>query len=76
MYGISTEDMDSLTFGTPKLIRHLMAPASQKTPVTEFDYQQVGSMLGECAVRCPLSAGLSSTHASAAPPTLLAACRC
>lgn len=38
---MSTEDMDSLTFGTPKLLRHLMAPASQKVNAVEFDYQQV-----------------------------------
>lgn len=42
MYGISTEDMDSLTFGTPRLIRHLMAPASQKLDAMEFDHAKVG----------------------------------
>lgn len=41
VYGISTEDMDSLTFATPKLLRHLMAPAAQKTPVVEIDYDKV-----------------------------------
>lgn len=41
VHGISTEDMDSLTFGTPRLIRHLMAPASQKSAVTEFEYAKV-----------------------------------
>lgn len=46
VYGISTEDMDSLTFGTPRLIRHLMAPASQKTPAMEFDHALVLSELG------------------------------
>lgn len=40
VYGIATEDMDSLTFGTPRLIRHLMAPASQKVAVMEFDYNK------------------------------------
>lgn len=43
VYGISTEDMDSLTFGTPKLIRHLMAPVSQKQNAMEFDHAQVGA---------------------------------
>lgn len=43
VYGIATEDMDSLTFGTPRLIRHLMAPVSQKVSVTEYDYSQVGA---------------------------------
>ena len=41
VYGISTEDMDSLTFGTPKLLRHLMAPAAQKVSVVEFDQKKV-----------------------------------
>ena len=67
VYGISTEDMDSLTFGTPKLIRHLMAPASQKTPATEFDYQQVG---GGCCEFSPTSRHAST--AAAPPPTLVA----
>jgi len=41
VYAISTEDMDSLTFGTPLLLRHLMAPAAQKVAVTEFDHAKV-----------------------------------
>ena len=40
VYGISTEDMDSLTFACPRLIRHLMAPVSQKQPVMEYDYDK------------------------------------
>lgn len=46
VYAIATEDMDSLTFGTPRLVRHLMAPASQKVAVTEFDYNKVLESLG------------------------------
>lgn len=41
VYAISTEDMDSLTFATPKLVRHLMAPTSQKVAVMEFDHAKV-----------------------------------
>eukprot|EP00889_Picochlorum_renovo_P005304 jgi/Picre1/32334/NNA_007680.t1 len=41
VYGISTEDMDSLTLGTPKLLRHLMAPAAQKVSVLEFDHDMI-----------------------------------
>lgn len=41
VYGIATEDMDSLTFGCPRLVRHLMAPASQKVSIMEFDYSKV-----------------------------------
>ena len=48
VYGMSTEDMDSLTFGTPKLIRHLMAPASSKTDAMEFDH---GLVRGGCGAR-------------------------
>lgn len=33
--------MDALTFGTPRLIRNLMAPAAQNKPVTEFTYDAV-----------------------------------
>lgn len=29
VYGLATEDMDALTFGAPRVIRHLMAPSSQ-----------------------------------------------
>lgn len=43
VYGISTEDMDSLTFGTPRLIRHLMAPVAQKLDAMEFDHAKVGA---------------------------------
>jgi len=46
VYGISTEDMDSLTLGTPRLLRHLMAPAAQKVPVLEFDHDMILSELG------------------------------
>ena len=38
VYGVATDDMDALTFGTPKLIRHLAAPgSSQKQTIDEYD---------------------------------------
>ncbi|GAB4813462.1 hypothetical protein N2152v2_000508 [Parachlorella kessleri] len=40
VYGIATEDMDALTFGTPRLVRHLMAPSTQKVAVMEFDHDK------------------------------------
>lgn len=40
-YAMSSEDMDSLTFATPRLLRNLMAPASAKLPVTEYEYDKV-----------------------------------
>jgi flap endonuclease-1 len=37
VYATATEDMDALTFGTTKLLRHLSAPASAKKPCVEVD---------------------------------------
>jgi flap endonuclease-1 len=33
--------MDSLTFGAPRFLRHLMDPSSKKIPVMEFDVAKV-----------------------------------
>ncbi|KAI3741672.1 hypothetical protein L1987_59346 [Smallanthus sonchifolius] len=41
VYAVASEDMDSLTFGAPKFLRHLMDPSSRKTPVMEFDVSKV-----------------------------------
>lgn len=41
VYGVATDDMDALTFGTPKLIRHLLAPGANKLTIDEFDFPQV-----------------------------------
>lgn len=41
VYGIATEDMDSLTFATPRLIRNLCTPVAQKVPINEYDYEKV-----------------------------------
>ncbi|GAQ79478.1 putative DNA repair protein XPGC [Klebsormidium nitens] len=41
VYGASTEDMDALTFGTPRLIRHLMEPAARKIPAMEFELDKI-----------------------------------
>ena len=43
VYGIASEDMDSLTFATPKLIRNLMKPQTQNVPINEYDYDKVFS---------------------------------
>lgn len=37
VYGVATEDMDALTFGATKVIRHLMAPSSANVSINEFD---------------------------------------
>ena len=41
VYAMASEDMDSLTFATPRLARNLMKPASANMPVTEYDYDKV-----------------------------------
>ncbi|KAE9618889.1 Flap endonuclease 1 [Lupinus albus] len=33
--------MDSLTFGAPKFLRHLMDPSSKKVPVMEFEIEKI-----------------------------------
>ena len=43
---MSSEDMDSLTFGAPRVLRNLMTPASAKLPVQEYDYAKVLEELG------------------------------
>lgn len=40
-FGVGTEDMDALTFGTNKLVRHLTFSESRKIPVQEFDLAKV-----------------------------------
>ena len=35
---MSSEDMDSLTFGATRLVRNLMTPASAKVAINEYDY--------------------------------------
>ncbi|OEL33079.1 Flap endonuclease 1, partial [Dichanthelium oligosanthes] len=41
VYAVASEDMDSLTFGSPRFLRHLMDPSSKKIPVMEFDVAKV-----------------------------------
>jgi 5'-3' exonuclease len=46
VYGVATEDMDCLTFGCPKVIRHLMASSSSNLTINEFDLQTALNGLG------------------------------
>ena len=46
VYGTGTEDMDALTFGTTKLVRHLTESEARKKPVLEFDLQSVLKGMG------------------------------
>lgn len=41
VFAIGTEDMDSLTFGTPILLRNLTQPQSAKKPVLEIHYAKI-----------------------------------
>ncbi|CAJ1977905.1 unnamed protein product [Sphenostylis stenocarpa] len=41
VYAVASEDMDSLTFGAPKFLRHLMDPSSKKIPVMEFEVAKI-----------------------------------
>ncbi|KAH9319867.1 hypothetical protein KI387_021636, partial [Taxus chinensis] len=41
VYAVASEDMDSLTFGASKFLRHLMEPSSKKIPVMEFEISKV-----------------------------------
>ena len=42
VYAVASEDMDALTFGSPRFLRHLLDPAARKLPVMEFDLSKVG----------------------------------
>jgi hypothetical protein len=41
VYAVASEDMDSLTFGSTRFLRHLMEPTSRKIPVMEFEIAKV-----------------------------------
>ncbi|XP_057829503.2 flap endonuclease 1 [Cryptomeria japonica] len=41
VYAVASEDMDSLTFGASRFLRHLMEPSSKKIPVMEFEISKV-----------------------------------
>lgn len=61
VYGVATDDMDALTFGTPKLIRHLMAPGNnQKFTIDEFDYETMLQQMEITAVRPVLAVFLQN----------------
>ncbi|KAK6911723.1 XPG, N-terminal [Dillenia turbinata] len=41
VYAVASEDMDSLTFGAPRFLCHLMDPSSRKVPVMEFEVSKI-----------------------------------
>ena len=42
---MASEDMDSLTFGSTRFLRHLMEPTSRKIPVMEFEVSKVAYLM-------------------------------
>jgi len=45
VYAVATEDMDALTFGSPRLVQNLMGSNSKDKEVSEFDYEVMLSEL-------------------------------
>ncbi|XP_072969182.1 flap endonuclease 1-A-like [Typha angustifolia] len=41
VYAVASEDMDTLTFGAPRFLRHFMVSSSKKVPVMEFEVSKV-----------------------------------
>lgn len=41
VFGTGTEDMDALTFGSPKLLRRMTFSAAKKEPILEVDYTKL-----------------------------------
>ena len=56
VYGVATDDMDALTFGAPKLVRHLVAPGqgSAKPGIDEYDMAALLEGMGLTQVRASL----------------------
>lgn len=46
MYGVGSEDMDTLTFGAPILLRHLTFSEARKMPIVEVHLERVLAGLG------------------------------
>ena len=40
-YGVASEDMDTLTFGAPVMLRHMTASEAKKLPIVEFNLDNV-----------------------------------
>ncbi|CAM6092084.1 unnamed protein product [Calypogeia fissa] len=45
VYAVASEDMDTLTFGATRFVRHLMEPTSRKIAIMEFEVAKVLSEL-------------------------------
>ncbi|KAF3535986.1 hypothetical protein F2Q69_00025003 [Brassica cretica] len=64
VYGVASEDMDSITFGAPKFLRHLMDPSSRKIPVMEFDVAKTFSLPWTSSSICAYCPDVTTVTAS------------
>lgn len=46
VYAVASEDMDSLAFGAPRFLCHLMDPTSKRIPVVEYEVSRVLMLAG------------------------------
>jgi flap endonuclease-1 len=46
VYGVGSEDMDTITFASPVLLRHLTFSEAKKAPIQEFYHEKVLQGLG------------------------------
>lgn len=46
VYGVGSEDMDTLTFGAPVLLRHLTFSEAKKVPILEMHFGPMLAGLG------------------------------
>lgn len=46
VWGVASEDMDTLAFGCPRLLRHVTASEAQKIDVAEFDLEVILDTIG------------------------------
>ncbi|KAL5570507.1 hypothetical protein UlMin_027082 [Ulmus minor] len=54
-YVVVSEDMDSLTFGDPRFLRHLMDPSSRKVPIMEFEVAKLNLTIDQFIDLCIVS---------------------
>ena len=66
VYAAASEDMDTLTFRTPILLRHLTFSEQRKIPISEIDLEKVLTGL-DMSYEEVLSLPLSSPHPPSAP---------
>ena len=74
VYAAASEDMDTLTFGAPRLVRRLWASEASKTPILEIDLSKVlsGASPGPPRAAPPQRARAALTHTHARPAPALA----